>query len=266
LIENKKINAFEGDIRDIEVVKKALNAADVLIHLAGMSDGRMGKKNPKLTKEVNFNSFENILVIARQSGVKRVLFASTSGVYGNKYNETLTEYLKPDPADPYSESKLNCEKMLSSYSDNCFTTCSVRSAMVYGSSPNMRFDFLINQLIKIAIEKSKLSILGGTQKRPQIHINDLSDVFLKLITVNSNSITKQSFNAVTFNPTVLDLAKAIKELIPATEIEILPPRKGEETFELDGSKLSNVIGPYHKTSLTEGIEEIILKLKANEMD
>lgn len=261
IIENKNTTCFEGDIRDSEILKKAMEQVDTVIHLAAISDGNAGKANPELTNEINYNSLENILIIAKSSGVKRFLFASTFGVYGNKYNQLLTEDLKPKPVDPYSESKLKCENLLINYTNKDFITCSLRSAMVFGLSPNIRIEFLVNKLTEIALESGKITVQGGDQKRPQVHVSDLANVFVKLIEINPNKIKVPTYNVVCCNPSVLEIAMAVKNILTDTVINILEKRQKEDSFEMDGSKFFQDFGFIPKKSIVKGIKELINKLK-----
>ena len=257
IIGQSEVNIFEGDIRDRNILSSAVTGIDTLIHLAGISDGRMGKINPSLTREINYESFDNMLEIAKGSGVKRVLFASTFGVYGNSYVQKLDESLKINPEDIYSETKALCEALLVKHNSDEFTTASLRIAMVYGLSPSMRYEFLVNNLSQTAKVKGELVIMGGSQKRPQIHVQDITDYFLKLISVDANLISGEAFNAVGENPTILDIAKIIKNHLPNTEIKILPSRPNEVSFELDGRKILQKIGIEPSYSISEGVLEIL---------
>jgi len=263
IIENKNTTCFEGDIRDSEILKKAMQQVDTVIHLAAISDGNAGKANPELTNEINYNSLENILIIAKTLGVKRFLFASTFGVYGNKYTQPLTEDLKPKPVDPYSESKLKCENLLIKYFEKDFITCSLRSAMVFGLSQTMRTEFLVNKLTQLAFQSGKLSVQGGNQKRPQIHVSDLADAFLKLTQISVDKIIEPAYNVVCCNPSVLEIAMAVKNSLPETTIDFLDPRQNEDSFEMDGSKLKKLIGKYESKSISEGIKELLVHYNNN---
>ncbi len=257
IIAQNEVNIFEGDIRDTNILSNAVTGVDTLIHLAGVSDGRAGKINPSLTREINYESFNNMLEIAKVSGVKRVLFASTFGVYGNSYNQKLDESLKINPVDIYSETKALCEDLLVKHNSNEFTTASLRIAMVYGLSPSTRYEFLVNNLSRTAREKGELVIMGGTQKRPQIHVQDITDFFLKLISVDANLISGEAFNAVGENPTILDVAKIIKNHLPDTIINILPSRPQEVSFELDGEKILQKVGMKPTYTISDGVLEIL---------
>jgi len=261
VINGKLVSSFEGDIRDTELIKRACENVDTIIHLAGISDGNMGKINPEKTKDINFNSLENIILTAKQSGVKKFSFASTFGVYGNQYKQILTEDLKPKPVDPYSESKLQCENLLQSYSDKYFETCSLRSAMVFGLSPNFREEFLVNKLTKIAFETEELTIIGGFQKRPQIHVNDLTDAFIKLVEATHIKTKAPFYNIVSSNPSLIEIVEKIKLALPKTKVTFLKARPNEDSFEMDDYSYREMFGNYKAISIELGIKELLLNYK-----
>lgn len=257
ITNHSRCTTYYGDIRDKVIVNDAIKNSDIIVHLAGISDGRMGKQDPELTKEINVKATKYLIEKAKNTNVKRFLFASTFGVYGNKYSEPLKENLKLNPIDPYSESKVICEEMLTKTTSASFVTCSLRIAMVYGLSTVTKFDLLVNQLIKLAIEKGELNIVGGWQKRPQIHVQDITDYFLKLISINSSLISGKKFNVISENPSINELTQIISSFLPKTKINTLLERKNENSFEMDGTKIKNELGLYPKYEITQGINELI---------
>ena len=259
ITNHPRCKTYYSDLRNTNLINEAVNDCDVVIHLAGISDGRKGKKDPELTKEINVKATKYLIDNAKNAGVKRFLFASTIGVYGNKYSEPLTEKLGLNPVDPYSESKAIGEEILmkTSYAD--FVTCSLRIAMVYGLSIVTRFDFLVNQLVKIAVENGKINIIGGKQKRPQIHVQDVTDFYLNLINIDSSLISGKSFNVVSANPSVNELTHIIKNFLPEAKICYFP-NENEDSFEMNGARIKNELGLYPKYNLTKGINELIIHL------
>lgn len=261
IINHPRCIIYNGDLRDKLIIKEVLKNCDVVIHLAGISDGRMGKKDPEFTKEINIKATKYLIESSKKAGVKRFIFASTFGVYGNQCFSPFTEDHNLNPVDPYSESKAIGEKILFELSDANFVTCSIRIAMVYGISILTRFDFLVNQLVTIAIKNGEISIVGGDQIRPQVHVQDVSDAFLKLISIDSQLISGKSFNLVSENPSIIELAALISRLLPQTIVNVLPKKINEDSFELDGTKIKNELGLYPKYNLDKGINELIDYIK-----
>ncbi len=251
------VRFFRGSITDRELLIESTRGVDTIVHLAGVSDGRAGKENPELTRKVNSESIGQLLNISKAAGVKRFVFASTFGVYGNKYNSPLHEGLEINPVDPYSESKATGERAVHEANTDDFCTTSLRIAMVYGLGPKVREDFLVNQLCLTAVSEGSLTIMGGGQKRPQIHVDDLAGLFLSLLQTDREKISGRVFNVVESNPSLSEIVAIIQELLPETQISLLPARPGEDTFEMDGRLLYRQLNFRPATSLKTGIQGLI---------
>jgi len=242
LPEHQRLKIFKGNILNKKMIALAVKGNSRLIHLAGISDGRAGKLNPKLTKKTNFDAFKLIIDIAASAGIKRFLNMSTFGVYGNEYKCELTENLQINPQEPYSENKAQTEIITNKYNSADFLTMNIRLAMVFGLSPQMRFDFLVNTLIKTAVEKKELTIIGGKQRRPQIQIKDAVDYLTKIINADREKISGQTFNLGTINPSVEEMAEEIKNTAKfKVKINYLPEQKLENSFVLNSEKFFNII-------------------------
>lgn len=263
VISNPDVNYFQGNITDNNVIEQSTAGVDFVVHLAGISDGKAGKANPELTKKINVETLEQILQISKNAGVQRFIFASTMGVYGNAYKIPLTENLELKPMDPYSESKALGEEFVKKAATPAFTTTILRMAMVYGISPNMRFDFIVNRLTLDAIEKKQLTIMGGGQQRPQIHIDDLAELFLYALTCDKKLVANACFNAVGENPAIEDITTTLQKLIPDLIIEKLPARANEDSFNMDGNKLLETTAFKYKKNIETGIREMIHEYAAS---
>lgn len=264
ITNHNRCKTYYGDLRDTNLIKEAVKDCDVVIHLAGISDGRMGMKDPEFTKKINIDATKHLIDKAKNEGVKRFLYASTFGVYGNKYSGALTEDLRLDPVDPYSESKAKCEEILSMANDNNFVTCSLRIAMVFGLSILTRFDFLVNQLVKIAIDSGKINIIGGSQRRPQVHVQDVTDYYLNLITTEPSFISGKCFNVVSSNPSLNEITQTIQKFLPKTNISLSPGREDEDSFELNATKIKNELNFIPRCDIENGIQELIGSIILNE--
>lgn len=260
----KSTKIFKGNILNKDILKQAIKGNKFIIHLAGISDGRAGRKNPELTKKVNVDTFKTLIDIAATSDVKTFLNMSTFGVYGNNYNCELTEDLPVNPTEPYSESKAETEIIANSYSSSFFTTINIRLAMAFGWSPQMRFDFLVNTMIKYAIDKKELTIFGGKQRRPQINIEDATNYLTQIIEANKQKVNKQTFNLGTINPSVIEIAREISKTATFNiKINYLPEKELENSFVLNSEKLFNIIKKnkiknisyaYHKINKHYGVD------------
>ncbi len=262
LREHSNITIVNGDIRDASCIDKSLENVVSVIHLAAISDGVSGREDPKITNEVNHEAFAQIIEKARDAGVKRFIQASTFGVYGNKYKQALTENLPVNPAEPYSISKAKSEIIAKQFNSDFFTTTSIRSAMVCGVSPRMRFDFIVNKLTYKALSENKISIWGGQQRRPQIHIDDITDYFIELLEAPSCLIAGEIFNAGGQNVSLMDIAEVIKNILGQNiKIEILPYRANEESFILNSDKIFRVLKLNPQKDVSDAVKDIATSYK-----
>lgn len=257
LMTNSQINYFEGDIAEDSIVEQSLSGVDLVIHLAAVSDGKAGKAFPKLTQETNVSALKRFVSMSKKSGVSRFVFVSTMGVYGNKYHVPLTENLAVDPADPYSESKAMGEEIVRKENSDSFATISLRLAMVYGVSPFVKTDLIVNRLVFDAVTKKEITVWGGSQRRPQVHIDDVGDLFFHLHSHGLRELAGENFNVVGTNPSILEIAQIIQQKLPDVKVIVMPARNHEDSFEMDGSKLKLALGFAPQRSLDKGIEELI---------
>lgn len=256
-IQDDRIQFFKGSILDAELLSASLAGVDVVYHLAGVSDGRQGKLNPEWTKKVNSDSIDFILAAAQKASVKRFFFASTFGVYGNQYSSAITEDFPLNPVDPYSLSKAICEEKIFKANQIDFLTCSFRIGMVYGLGPKLRLDFLINNLCQQAVQSNCLKIVGGQQRRPQVHIQDLCSILTLAAEMDATKLSDGVFNVVSSNPSVAEIATTIKEIVPSIKLEMEPSVQVIESFMVIGSKLEEKTGFHYSIDLKNGIEELI---------
>lgn len=257
LLRNPGVTVVRGSITELVAVDESLRGAEAVIHLAGISDGRAGKADPVLTRRVNSDSMESLLARSRAAGVKRFLFASTMGVYGNEYHEVLHEDLPLCPVDPYSESKAVGEEAVRAASDETFCATSLRIAMVYGLGVKVREDFLVNKMCVLAARTGMLTMVGGEQQRPQVHVEDLATLFLQLLSADAQRICGEVFNVVESNPSLDTIVAAIGEAKSGLHVERLPSRAGEDSFEMSGEKLRVALDYTPPTSLTAGIRNLV---------
>lgn len=254
---NSQVNYFEGDIAEDSIAEQSLTGVDLVIHLAAVSDGKAGKAFPELTQETNVSALKRLVARSKKNGVAGFVFVSTMGVYGNKYHVPLTENLAVNPVDPYSESKAIGEVIVREENSDSFATISLRLAMVYGVSPFMKTDLIVNRLVFDAVTKKEITIWGGSQRRPQVHVDDVGDLFLYLYSNGLRELAGENFNVVGTNPSILEIAQIIHQKLPDVKLTLLPGRIQEDSFEMDGTKLKRALSFTPHRSLDTGIEELI---------
>jgi len=255
MVKNKKLTLIRGDLRDKTVVKKALEGIDCIIHLAGISNDPSSDLDPELTKKVNIEGTKAMIDMARDQGIARFINASSSSVYGIKEEADVTETLPLEPLTVYSESKVAIEDYLRAKRGK-MTAVSIRSATVCGYSPRMRLDLTVNILTHHAVTKGKISVFGGVQKRPNIHIEDISDLYCQLIETPANLIDGKEFNACGGNHTVMALAELVKSTVaPKATIEVVPTND-LRSYHVSAKKIKEVLGFEPKRSIADAIKDV----------
>ena len=205
------LNLIKGDIRDKKLLKSTIRGHQNLIHLACISNDPSFELNPKLGKSINLDAFTPLVEISKDSGVERFVYASSSSVYGIKQENDVHEEMSLEPLTDYSKFKAECEKILQEYQDDNFTTTTLRPATVCGYAPRQRLDVVVNILTNLAYHKKEITVFGGSQLRPNIHIEDMVDAYLCILNSPKNKIDGQIFNVGSENYSVIELAEMVKE-------------------------------------------------------
>lgn len=250
------LETIRGDVRDIENIP--LDNIDCIIHLASIANDPCSDLNPKLTWEVSALATMQLADKASRKGVNRFIYASSGSVYGVKTEERVTEDLELLPISEYNKTKMVAERVLLSYQDRMSIQI-LRPATVCGLSPRMRLDVSVNLLTAQALAKKKITVFGGDQVRPNVHIDDITDAYLFMID-NPNHIG--IYNVGFENISILDIARLITKYIDV-EIEITESND-PRSYRLDSTKLES-LGFYPKKNVESAIKEIINGFKKNEL-
>ena len=259
----EKINLIKGDIRDNNLLKKSLENIDSVIHLAAISNDPCSDLNPRLTEEVNFEATKNLLEISKKNNVNRFIYASTSSVYGIKEEPNVTEDMTLNPLTIYSKTKAKSEEAVRSYNDNNFTTVNLRPATVCGYSPRQRLDLTVNILTDHAINKGAITVFGGDQKRPNIHIEDITDYYVQLLNIPKDKIGGETFNAGYENHTVMEIAKIIKDTV-GEEVKInRTPSEDNRSYHISSEKIKKELGLYPKKTIEDAVKDLKLAFENN---
>lgn len=260
--DNPNLTLVEGDVRDLILLEKELVGMDALIHLACISNDPSFELDPELGKSINFDCFEPLVKEAKALGVKRFIYASSSSVYGIKECENVTEDMELEPLTDYSKFKAMCEEVLLRYADEDFVCLILRPATVCGYSPRQRLDLIVNILTNHAVSRGKIIVNGGGQKRPNIHIEDVTDLYIRSLEYEDELVNKKIFNAGYENFPVSDLARQVKEIV-GSEVEIVTePTNDPRSYHISSEKIRFELGfaPQHTIEdavrdLKEAIEE-----------
>jgi nucleoside-diphosphate-sugar epimerase len=258
LKEDNKLKKITGDIRDIENLKKYVKISDYIIHLACISNDPSFELNPTLGKSINYDCFEPLVKFAKNIGVKRFIYASSSSVYGIKSELTVNEKMSLEPLTDYSKYKAMCEDILLKYSNKNFNVTILRPATVCGYSPRQRLDVIVNILTNHAYNKKLIKIIGGNQKRPNIHVSDMVNAYIHIIETPINLVSEKIFNVGFENYTVEELALIVQKVV-GKDVKMEKIKTDDNrSYHIDSSKIKDEIKflPQHN------IEEAIIGLVA----
>ncbi|WCL51339.1 SDR family oxidoreductase [Leptospira sp. GIMC2001] len=253
---NPNLNMVKGDIRDQALLNKLIPGHDLVIHLACISNDPSFELNPNLGKSINLDAFRPLVEISKSNNVKRFIYASSSSVYGVKEEPNVTEDFTLEPLTDYSKFKADCEKILSEYQSPDFTTVTIRPATVCGYSPRQRLDVVVNILTNLAYHKREISVFGGDQLRPNIHIEDMVDAYIALINADDDKIAGEIFNAGYVNYTVLQLAEMIKETIGDDVKLIQTPTNDNRSYHVSSEKIFKKLNFKAKRSIQEAANDL----------
>lgn len=259
-IEEGRLQLLRMDLRDSEPLKAALKGVDCVINLAGVSNDPSSDLDPMLTRQVNIEGTQCLVEFAKEAGVERFINASSSSVYGIKQEPDVTEALSLEPLTVYSESKVVIEKYLAERRGK-MAAISIRSATVCGYSPRMRLDLTVNILTHHALLKNKITVFGGVQKRPNIHIEDITDLYAELVTRPIEEIDGRVYNACGGNHTVMELAELVKKTVaPEVPIEVVATND-LRSYHISADKIRRELGFVPKRTIADAIRDVAAAFK-----
>jgi nucleoside-diphosphate-sugar epimerase len=267
LIENKKIEFFNLDIREYEKISPILKDIDCVIHLAAIVGEPLCKKIPLAAKQINEYATKNLVQLCKKQNVKRFIFASTCSNYGSSL-EIVDETSVVQPLSLYSECKVNSEKFILDMKTDSFETCILRFATAHGLSPRMRFDLLVQEFLHDAIVDNKISIFGADFWRPLIHVDDMANACISTIKASSESVSGEIFNVGSDkeNYTKTQLANIIKEFIEETEIEIIESKTDPRNYKVSFEKIKNSLNFQVKKTVKDSVADILKEIKSGNLN
>ncbi|MBK8531746.1 MAG: SDR family oxidoreductase [Flavobacteriales bacterium] len=256
LPKHERLNAVKGDIRDQALLKKLLPGHDAVIHLACISNDPSFELNPDLGKSINLDAFEPLVRISKESGVKRFVYASSSSVYGIKEEPNVTEDMVLEPLTDYSKFKAQCEEILDRFQSDDFTTVTIRPATVCGYGKRLRLDLSVNILTNLAVNKGEITVFGGTQKRPNIHIEDMTDLYVQLLELPKERIAGKIWNAGYDNFTIAEIAGMVRNVIGEHVKIVTTPTDDLRSYHVSSEKIKNDIGFVATHSLEDAVRDL----------
>jgi nucleoside-diphosphate-sugar epimerase len=207
---------------------------------------------------INLKAYEPLLRAAKEAGVRRFINASSSSVYGVKEEQRVTEDLPTEPITLYAQCKAEGEKIVRSFESADFRTISVRSATLCGYSPRQRLDLTVNILTNYAVNKGRIVVHGGSQQRPNIHVEDIADFYVSLVEMETEAWDGRAYNVGYQNHSVSQIAHIVRETIGANEVEIeVTDTQDLRSYRIDSTLVAERLGFYPKRR----VEDAVLDLK-----
>ena len=259
--KNQNLRIIKGDIRDTSLLERELPNHDIVIHLACISNDPSFELNPKLGRSINLDAFTPLVEIAKKNLVKRFIYASTSSVYGIKKEKDVDETMSLEPLTDYSKYKVDCEVILKKYISEDFTPIIIRPATVCGYSPRQRLDVVVNILTNLAYHKRSVSVFGGKQLRPNIHIEDMAKAYEALIEAPKSKVSGEIFNVGYENRSVLDLANTVKKVIGNDVSLKLSPTNDNRSYHISSKKIKRVLGFEPINTISDAVNDLKLAFK-----
>jgi nucleoside-diphosphate-sugar epimerase len=266
IAENNKLRIWRNDIRDL--APSDFEGLDAAFDLAALSNDPSSDLDPSLTEAVNYRGRVHVATCAKAAGVGRYVFSSSCSVYGHGEKTALTEECPPRPLTTYAKSNQRAEQETRNLASPNFCWSAIRNATVFGLSPRMRFDLVVNLMTLNAVQKGKIFVLGGgRQWRPVVHVRDVARCFLSILDAPTRIVNGQVFNLGLANYQVLSLAYVVRETLPfPIEVEVVPDDADKRDYNVSFDKIKRVLGFEAEQSVPDGIREIYEALKSGQAE
>ena len=260
--DNPNLIIVAGDIRDTRKLASAMAGHDAVVSLACISNDASFELDEKLSTSVNLDAFEPMVVAAKAAGVRRFVYASSSSVYGVSDEPDVTEDHPLVPLTLYNKYKGMCEPLLNRHIDDDFIGVTFRPATVCGYAPRQRFDLSVNILTNHAVNKNKITVFGGSQLRPNLHIQDYVDAVEMFLEAPAEKIQGEIFNVGYQNLSLMKIAELVKKVVlkefpDRGDIEIVTtPSDDIRSYHINSSKVTRVLGFQPRHTIEDAVSEL----------
>lgn len=275
--DDSNLQQFEGDIRDQSLLRETLQGCDAVIHLACISNDPSFELDPTLGKSVNFDAFTPLVDASIEAGVQRFIYASSSSVYGVSEQPNVDETHELKPLTDYSKFKAMCEPILLDKQSPNFTPVVIRPATVCGYSTRQRLDLTVNILTNHAIHNGIIKVFGGTQKRPNIHIEDITDLYIQLLDESPQRIAGGVYNAGYQNHTVRQIADIVRDVVngmnagptannKSKPIDIITtPTDDMRSYHISSDKIKRELGFTPRRTIEDAVRDLVTAFQAGKL-
>jgi nucleoside-diphosphate-sugar epimerase len=260
--DNPRLKVIPGDIRDVAKLTSALQNQDVVLSLACISNDASFELDESLSTTINLDAFEPMVVAAKKAGVKRFVYASSSSVYGVSDKPNVTEDHPLVPLTLYNKYKGMCEPLLLKHTDDRFVGVIFRPATVCGYAPRLRLDLSVNILTNHAFTNNKITVFGGSQLRPNLHVQDYADLCKLLLVAPTEKIANQIFNCGYQNMTIMEIAHMVKKVVEQefpqkAPIDIVTtPTDDNRSYHINSDKIKKTLGFAPKHTIEEAVRDL----------
>lgn len=258
LIYSKNLEQIKGDIRNSKAIEQAVKGVDAIIHLACISNDPSFDLDRELGKSINYLAFFPFLKAVNKYKIKRLIYASTASVYGVKKEKQVTEDLPLEPLTDYALYKVFCEKAITDHIPLTNTTWVIlRPSTVCGYAPRLRLDLSVNILTNLAVNQGLITVFGGEQERPNIHIDDVTDLYVSMLEYPEKKIAGRIFNAGNENLSIKEIANRVREIV-GDHVQIrTTPSNDLRSYRVSSKKIREELGWRPKYSVGMAIKGLV---------
>jgi nucleoside-diphosphate-sugar epimerase len=262
-----EIELIPGDVRNFK--PDILDGIDGVIHLGSLSNDPTAEFHPRAAYNINYKGTVKLAKACKERSIEKFVFASSCAVYGFRLDEPVDETSSVDPQSEYARSKADVDRKLKSMADAEFCPVSLRQATVYGFSPRMRWDIVVNAFVMHAFQSGRLDVwFGGNAWRPLVHVRDTAEAHICCLEADPGKVRGEIFNLVGSNYRILDLAYDVKKALDSmginVEIDINYDEVDNRSYVVNGDKLKTTLGFTPKVSIGDGVREIAGILREGE--
>jgi nucleoside-diphosphate-sugar epimerase len=259
------LSEIQGDLRDQATVDAALVGCSAVIHLACVSNDPSFELDPALGRSINYDAFLPLVRLAKRRGVRRFIYASSSSVYGIKQEENVTEDLPLEPLTDYSKYKALCEDVLLAERKPGFCTLIIRPATVCGYSPRLRLDLSVNILTNLAYHKREITVFGGSQRRPNLHIEDMTDLYVAALGWDDEKIDGKIYNAGWQNLSIRQIADLAKEEVGQDVRIVVSPTDDLRSYHISSAKIERELGWKPQRTVRDAVGDLLWAFAAGKV-
>ena len=260
--DNPRLKVIQGDIRDIAKLTGVLQDQDAVLGLACISNDASFELDERLSTTINLDAFEPMIVAAKKAGVKRFVYASSSSVYGVSDKPNVTEEHPLVPLTLYNKYKGMCEPLLLKHTNDRFVGVIFRPATVCGYAPRLRLDLSVNILTNHAVTNNRITVFGGSQLRPNLHVQDYADLCKLLLVAPTEKVANQIFNCGYQNMTIMEIAHMVKKVVERefpkkSPIDIVTtPTDDNRSYHINSDKIKKILGFAPKHTIEEAVRDL----------